>query len=65
MTWELPEDPTVPITQGALHVSSEEMLENLMGALYKDIKRELSQQVIRCVLHRLSGQYKVLKHLLC
>ena len=36
-----------------------------MGASDKDIKIELPQQVLACVLHRPSGRYKVLKHFLC
>ena len=65
MTCELPKDPSVPVTQGPFHVSSRQMRENLMGASDKDIKIELPQQVLACVLHRPSGRYKVLKHFLC
>lgn len=42
LTWELPKDPSVPITQGA-QVSSKQMREKLMAASDKDIKIELPQ----------------------
>lgn len=51
----LPGDPTALLTQRALYVSLENIPENIMGELYQDINRDLSQQVPHHVLHRLSG----------
>lgn len=53
--YELPGDLAALITQRALDVSLENIPENIIGGLYQDITRELSQQVPHHVLNRLSG----------